>query len=660
MPDVEQEVVARLKNRRDRIAKMPPEQQAKLYSFAFNHFVAPRYEKVKLSTQELEQTKVKWVENIIGKKMGGPLDFEAPPEKPGFLSLKAMGGRVSATGGGLAGSAKTTLEAVHNLLDAVKGSPTAPTGLEKGLTQFLAKVEAKGFDEAKASLPDIEAHTFAGLGHLLMSIIGAELGGGAAGAAGVTKIGVGLVGKTVGKAATGAAMSGGATASYTSDPESLSKWIGTGAALDALILPGLGKGIEKMMPSVSNAYERLRGLIPQRKATAPIPTVSGAAKPVEAAPVGIFQQVFESKFPEKAQRVSSGEKLDQVLTAPEYQSIVEETAAKRRVLETEKRAAQKAAKAEAKPKPLSAEEKAVKAEQAKAVKAKENVAAKALQSRLSGYRKRTGDVPTPGSGHYERLKAGETVDTILGPPPATSKEVQAQAVQSAGEVADRVSSQAVAEMNPTAVKAVEFAKNVASEPAAPVAPTTQSVKEKIAASVSKPEPMFKVSLDKLEKATTPEEYAAAKQDAEREIGEQANVRVAELKAKHKSGELTSEEITKQAVHVAEELQAARQRIKTAKVPTTISKKALDAKRKASEISQATRTAMKSEADHLADDPEAELVANLDRVKKAETALAGHPKMLAAIHREYVKIGTSDAGVLAEMLETALLKLGTSK
>jgi hypothetical protein len=634
MPDVEQEVVTRLKNRRDRIAKMPPEQQAKLYSFAFNHFVASKYKEVKLSPEELEQTKVKWVAGVIGKKMGGPLDFETPKKELPFFSATRGAAKLTAVGAASAGSTKTAIDAIHNILDKVKGSPTAPTGLETRLKKFLGVVEEKGWDEAKQHLTEDELYKFGGLGHLLISVIGGKLAGmGAVALGAATEFPVvsGIVSKTINKAATGAAITGGGTTAFTSDPETITKWIVGGAALDALVLPGLGKALKKpalaTLGGVSSAYERVRALLPKGRVSAPAPV--GAAAGGESPIVGgVFEQIMKERYPNEHAAFKNGARLDQALDNEKFLNVQREA-------EVRAKAAEQAAREAGKPKALSLEEKAHAKAVAKAEQAEKSKAANALAKALTSYRKRAGNVPSIGSPHYERLKAGESVDAVLG---VASVETEKTAIDAAVGVAEKSDAEAVAVAVPSAIKAVDVARKIAES------------------SKPKPEPMFKASLESLEKATTPEEYAAAKQSASQDIVAAARTKTGEIQARHKAGEITTEEATTQALAMLKEQNAELQRIKTSKVPETISKKALDSKRNAAVVAQATRTSIKESAELIASDPESKMVENMDRVDKAKKALEAHPKMVEAIYKEFMKLGTGDASVLAEMLETALAKL----
>lgn len=631
MSDMSQRIVSALRAKKDAIAKLPPEKQAQLYSFSFDQYVAPKMQRLNLTPEETDQLKIKWVENIIGRKMGGPLEFEAPKEKLPFFSFSRGVAKLKAVGAAGAGSTATALDAIHNLLDIAKGSPTAPTGLETKVKGFLRAVEAKNWEEAQRYLSEDELYAFGGLGKLLVSYLGGKYAGAGAKLLGATTdwpVVSSLAMKTLSKAATGAAVTGGATAAFTSDPETLTKWIVGGAALDALVLPVLGKGIKRTLGGVSNAYERVRAWLPKGQPTAP--AASPVAAPVGESPVvsGIFEQVMKERYPDEHAAFKKGARLDQALDNEKFLNI-------QREMEVRSRAAEKAALEAAKPKVLTLEEKAHARVVALVEKTQEKAAAKALAKALTGYHKRVGNVPSIGSPHYDRLKAGESVDSVLG---IASVETEKSALDAAVGVAEKSDADAIAVAAPSAVKAVDVASKIAES------------------SKPKAEPMFKASLDQLAAATTPEEYASAKRLAEQGIDEQANVRVKELQTQLKAGTLSVEEATQQGLKMAGEVQAAKQRIKTAKIPENISKKALDSKRKAAEIADATRTAVKESVELLASDHESKLVAGLDRVDKANKALEAHPNLIKAIYKEFMKLGTGDVDVLAEMLETAKTKL----
>lgn len=653
-------VVERLKAQRDKIATLPIEKQFDVYSVAFDRFAKPQYSKLGLKDKELELAKDKWITGVLGGEGQKPF-----PEGFGEGKATDQFPRLEGFAAGIAGGSKNVIDWYNDFIKSV--DPKSPL-LSKGETperKFLSEVEGEKYARAKKADPEKAAFA-AGVGKQVPALAAFELGAGTIPAAAKGAPLAWRLLSRLGKTAVGtAAMS---TTEEKPTLKETATQAGINIALDALFR-GLGKagakGAARIISKVS------------AKGT---PAQQQAAKVVD----DLLTTVLKDKF--------GGKPLDQ-LTSAEFDAATKEASIRRATIEQQAKEAKKAVAQAKVATKRSPEQKVIDREALKASKAAEtkakNERAKAFHKRLVDYKARMGSIPPPESQHMKDLIGGKTADEILGPKPEVA------AVQAATGVAEAHEAQAIQEGAPQAVAAVEAIRSVAPERRgvpgkSPTGierrdplpeqrrlltyyktklaqATTEHEKmvlqaqiddlkgtegafkiggggEEVAKNIheaTKKAPMFKMNIDKVLNATSPQDFARAKKEAMDDIVTQARERAK-----------TAPESEK--MKIVSEANKAREKIRSLEVPKTFAKKTLDAARKAEEAKGTAGSVAVEEVSSSAStvtsssDPEVEMLRQeqlTDQLLEIATTGA-YDRVIAAIKGKDLKLQN-------DMLEAAI-------
>lgn len=589
-------VVERLRASRDRIATLPLEKQLDVYGVAFDRFAKPQYSKLGLKEKELELAKDRWIVGVLGGQQkpmpegfGEPSAANQFPRAEGFIA-------------GMAGGFKNVIDWYNDYIKSV--DPTSPILPKKESPErkALSKLESEKYERAKKADPE-KAAFYAGVGKQVPALVAFELGAGT-----IPSVAKGMPLAWRMLSSLGKTVAGTATMATTEEKPTLKQTAtqaGINIALDALFR-GLGKAGAK---GASRILDKVKA-----KGT---PAQQQAAQVVD----DLLSTVIKEKH--------GGKPLDQ-LTSAEFDAAAKEASLRRATSEQKAKEAKKAvAQAKAATKP-SKEQQVIDREALKAYKAAEtkikNERAKAFHKRLVDYKKRTGAIPPPDSQHMKDLLLGKTADELLGPKPEEA------ATQAATGVASQHEAQAIQEGAPQAVAAVEAIRSVA--PESHVA--------------TKKEPMFKMNIDKVINATSPQDFAKAKKEAMDDIVAQARERAK-----------TAPESEK--MKIVSEANKAREKIRSLEVPKTFDKKTLDAARKQEE---AKGTAGSVPVEEVASgkstvtsssDPEVEMLRQeqlLDQLKDV-----GSPNAIARVTQA---IKGKDLKLQNDMIESAVEALKKAK
>ncbi len=615
-------VTKKLQARRGDIAKLPAAQQLKLYGFVFDHFVQPRLPRG-LSTQDLETAKNQWIVATVKPSAVEPL----PPEFG--VPAKPPVGKTAGFMGGVAGGVRSMYDFELRLNEFLKTGrwEEAPEETKPGRKLREAATQAEEYWYPKSAAVAPGAETAAGVGKTVASLPLTEIGISAL----PGMAGMGAVGRTATRAARGATAGTTVAPAYSSDPGQVTKDVLAFSLMDTVLFPVIGVALRK-------AGGRLPGSF-ARRAIDHFKRKGGETAKAATQVDDLFSSTATEKFP--------GKKVED-LNAEQFASVFKDVEAKRAAAQAQVKEGQKAAaaaeKQAAEKAKVTPEQKALEAITARQARDKARAEGKAFQKRLAAYYKRTGGVPSVGDEHYERLRKGESVDQIVGTPVSPEQQAVAKAT-------DEVTAKIISEGSPQAAEAVAVVKQVVGE--AEAAPA--GVKEKIATAKAKPEPMFKASLDKLTRATTPEDFTKAKKDAMEEISSQA---IAKAKSIDAETGLSDAQKTAQKQKVLSEANRTRERVRSAAVPENISKKAIDARRKSTELAEGqAETVRLSEAAMKPRATEDELVADLDTNKqlvKDYLAVGGTQGGLDLIARAWKKAsGSGSIKVYNEFLATAI-------
>jgi hypothetical protein len=665
-------VIERLRAKRDMIATLPIEKQLDVYGVAFDRFARPTYAKLGLKDKDLEQAKDRWIVGVVSPQGQKPLTNEFGVDKPKI-------GYATEGSAELVGMGAGALGGIKNILDFFKMPGGIYGDKESPVRHLVAKGEEKGYKLAHDVSPG-GAEFGAGVGHVVPAVAAFEAGAAAIPSAAKNAPLAYRLLSYLGKTAAGTA-----TMSTTEEKPTAEKVLtqtGINIAFDAL-LRGFGKAGAKGASRIINGLK-----------TKGTPAQKVAASAVD----DLLTTILKEKHP--------GKTIDS-LKPEEFDAAVKEVAQRRATIENQAKEASKAVKEAKKAvKPTKEQQVLDKARLAEAKKAEtkaSNEKARAFHKRLVDYKKVTGSLPPEGHPHLEALKSGKTVSEILPPPPTVA------AVQSAIGVADASKEAAIKEGAPQAISAVEAIKSVSPERrvATGTSPTgterrsiaqilspvdetirlkeyyktvindsksTEAEKAYAADAYAKLDPssvggggkelaekirsatkgekkqeMFKVDIDQILKAESPQEFAKAKKEAMDDVVKQAR-EVA------KGGRVNQQTL----VHEANK---ARERIRSIEVPKTFSKKTLDATRKAKE---AEGTAGSVPVEEVASgkstvtsssDPEVEMLRNeqlLDQLKEVSSE-----KSFAYVS-EVIKKRGGDLKLQNDMIEAAIDALKRTK
>ncbi len=683
-------IVDKLRSKRERLSKLPVEKQLSVYGVAFDRFVKPTLARSKLDDKAMDLAKDRWITGVVAGELQKPLpsnfavvDSEKAPASAAFAGV-------------LAGVAHGAGE----FTDWLNKGREKRIGHTNWLRDQLREAEKVNYDLALGG-SETAAKTGAAVGKALPSVIAFEAG---AGAVPALAKGTPLAWRALAyltRTTTGTAASTVPFGKTTT--KDVAEQTAVNIAFDALF-HGAGKGGAKVFSAFVNKAKNSGK-----------PSVATAANAVDQ----LFSTVAKEKFPGKPVNDLNPEEFDAVFKESSARRGAAQTQAREaaKAVKSAQSAAKPSVEAQALAKAQAGEqriaERKLASERGKFVSKQlaeykkrvgtlpaaesehfQKISAGQTVDQILGEQKavavqRATEVGTQSQAKILSEGAPTAVEAVsvvkqlaqdrraVGgtgvSPTGVERRIQAPQIGTPGEPGIKLekSEGEILEEQMRLARATEKGghgvteemarEHVLSNPETAqrweqsdakakdrmlIEAKNQLIKARTTSkATTKKESLFNVDISKIQGATTPDEFASAKRDAIAEINRQA---IAQARS------VTS---TKEKMAISAEANKEIHRVRSAEVPATISKKAIDAGRKAKSFAEGQAELTRSVGESASTNPEDKLVAEIDRAKAHEKWFKenNHNEVYLKVAKQWGKTGF-DMDALNEMLDEAKAEL----